>query len=152
MHTHEQKSKHILKFFMIWSKTDIYTCCTASQIWAMTCEDLPRSAMVPPLTGVFSLSFFRLTTRGGDTFKGFREEMLIYWIPLLISRILLLDVLPILGSITSSMLGTGVGSSMSFVKSSSGSSSCCPRLLLRTHTHTHTHTHTQTKIIQRLHT
>lgn len=41
-----------------------------------------------------------------------------------------LCVLPILGSITSSMLGTGVGSSMSLVRSSSCSSSCCPRLLL----------------------
>ena len=94
--------------------------------------------MVPPLTGVFSLSFFRLTTRHGNTIKWFRGEMLLYWLFLhnnfLVS--VFFSVLPILGSITSSMLGTGVGSSMSLVKSSSGSSSCCPRRLLCTqHTH-----------------
>lgn len=47
--------------------------------------------------------------------------------------LLSLSILPFLGSMTSSMLGTGVGSSMSLVRSSSGSSSCCPRLLLCTH-------------------
>lgn len=46
-----------------------------------------------------------------------------------------LSVLPFLGSMTSSMLGTGVGSSMSLVRSSSGSSFWCPCLLLCEHKH-----------------
>lgn len=69
--------------------------------------------------------------------NSFKEEMLLYWILLCDNFLIttfIFSVLPILGSITSSMLGTGVGSSMSLVKSSSGSSSGCPRLLLWTHT------------------
>lgn len=44
--------------------------------------------------------------------------------------------LPILGNTISSMFGTGVGSSISLVKSSSGSSSCCPRRRLHVNIHT----------------
>lgn len=39
-----------------------------------------------------------------------------------------MHILPFLGSTTSSILGTGVGSSMSFVRSSCSSSSFCPLL------------------------
>lgn len=38
--------------------------CTGFKMIAIpySCVNLPRSAIIPPLTGVFSLSFFRLTT------------------------------------------------------------------------------------------
>lgn len=45
-----------------------------------------------------------------------------------IQRIQFMHILPFLGSTTSSILGTGVGSSMSFVRSSCSSSSFCPLL------------------------
>lgn len=91
--------------------------------------------MMPPLTGVFSLSFFRFTT--GQ--RGTLPKQLVPPPPhqfVSMSQFFQNAFIPILGSTTSSMLGTGVGSSMSLVKSSSGSCCCCrcccppPRLRL----------------------
>lgn len=84
--------------------------------------------MIPPLTGVFSLSFFRLTTGGGQTKKVERTQL--FYQMLKTAIYIFKYILPILGNITSSMFGTGVGSSISLVKSSSCSSSGCPRFLL----------------------